>query len=68
MIVLLLSVTTRDAGVKLGQGGGREMQGHSRPMMREANKKLGGSGLLPRKKVSGHTLKIGLKCYQKYSY
>ena len=48
--------TDRDAGGKVGQGGQRRTQGYSEPMTMEANIKLGGSGLLPRKNSRGQTL------------
>ena len=41
----------RDAGAMVGQGGRRGTQGHSRPITREANRKLGASGVLPRKNL-----------------
>ena len=40
--------TCRDAGAMVGQEDRRGTQGHSRPMTREANRRLGGSGVLPR--------------------
>ena len=50
----------RDAGAMVGQGGRRGMQGHSRPMRREASLKLGGSGILPWKIFCGHIPLIGM--------
>ena len=42
-------------------------QGHCRLMTSEANQKFGGSGVLLRKNVCGHTFQIHLKSYQEYS-
>ena len=56
---ILITVKEMDAGAMVGQGGRRGTQGHSRPMTREANRKLGGSGVATSaEKFCDHTLDL----------